>query len=43
MGAFHIDAEGSAGADEGVGRSARILLAEGLQCSVVGGDESVRP
>jgi len=40
VGPFNIDAEGAAGADEGVGRGAGVLLAEGAQRGVVGGDES---
>ena len=38
MGTVAVDAEGSAGADEGVGRCACVLLAEGAERSVVGGD-----
>ena len=40
MGPFAVDAEGAAGADEGVGRGAGVLLAEGVERRVVGGDES---
>ena len=40
MGTIAVDAEGAAGADEGVGRGARVLLAEGMERGIVGGDES---
>jgi len=40
VGTFLVDAEGSACADEGVSRSARVLLAEGMQRRVVGSDVS---
>ena len=40
MGTVALDTEGSAGADEGVCCGARVLLAEGVERRVVGGDVS---